>query len=249
MQVVSDFESIIMVEKNREKIIEILEKAFDENKPLQVQLDKQIFTYYSRFSSDSNLLEDIQEEKHLLIAPLDPPIGNIKIITCYKVNLKIFTDSYLIESPVYFLSRPDIRVLQLSFPKELILGKQQRDAVRIDIAPEWGLIVKIIRPSGLSFLGQPVDLSIGGLSFFSLGAIPAIADKSRVKIIIQWPNKKKVARVEAIIIKHQTKDGNAHFRSRFLFESYKDVRDVEEITTALQRLHIKKRELLFGRLA
>jgi hypothetical protein len=235
-----------MIEKNIEKIKGILEKALVENNPFRVQLDQQVFVYYSRFSTDPELLEDIQQERHLLIAPLDPPIGNIKIISAEKVLIKLFTDLHLVEVPVKFISRPDISLLQLSFPSELTVGKQQRDSVRVTIEPEWDLIVKAIRPSGISFIGRPVDISTGGACFFSIGAIPSIAEKSKLMVIIQWPSKKLEARANAILIKHQNKDGDIYFRTKFLFESYKDARNVEEITTALQRLHIKKREALFG---
>ena len=235
-----------MIEENKVIIKGILERALVENNPFKVQLDKQVFVYYSRFSSEPSLLEDIQNEKHLLISPLDPPIGNIKIINAKKVNISLFTDLHLVEAPIHFISRPDISYLQLSFPTQLILGKQQRDSVRVPVESEWGLIVKAIRPSGISFIGRAQDISAGGLCFFSIGAVPTIAEKSRLKIIIQWPAKKREVRADAIIIKHHTQEGDVYFRAKFLFESFKDARNLEEMTVALQRLHIKKREMLFG---
>ncbi|MBF0383257.1 MAG: PilZ domain-containing protein [Magnetococcales bacterium] len=235
-----------MIETDENKIIDILARAVVENNPFKVQLDKQVFVYYSRFSTEPTLLEDIQQQKHILIAPLDPPLGNLKIINAKKTTITLFTELHLVEVPVHFISRPDISILQLSFPKELVVDKQQRESIRVPVEPDWGLIVKAIRPSGISFIGRLHDISTGGLCFLSIGSVPSLAEKSKLEVIIQWPNRNKEVRARAIIIKNQIRDGDMYFRAKFLFDSYKDARNLEEMTVSLQRLHIKKREQLFG---
>jgi hypothetical protein len=232
--------------KNPSTIRRILGQALVENNPLQVRIDNQVFVYYSRFDSEPGLAEDILIGRRLLIAPLDPPVGNIKVLSSNEVYLELFTKSHLVEAKVNFLSRPDPDTIELSFPEEITHGKQKRESVRVPIDPEWQLLVKAIRPSGISFMGRPVDLSMGGTCFFSLGAIPAISENTKLQIAVQWSNRGLQFLAQAILINHFRKEGDVYFRAKFLFDSYKDARSVEEMVTALQRLEIKMRDEKFG---
>ncbi|MBF0456139.1 MAG: PilZ domain-containing protein [Magnetococcales bacterium] len=228
------------------EIREILSQAVLENNPFQLQIDEQIFIYYTHFDPDLNLEEDIQEGNRILIAPLDPPIGNLKLINSKKVTLELFTALHLLEFEVTFLARLEYGTLALSFPDKVVLGKQKRESVRIPIDPKWGLIVHAVRPSGLTFVGRPVDINIGGTCFFCVGNPPPLNEKSRLKIIIKWPARQIEVEANAIVIKHHDKEGEIFFRTKFLFETYKDARAMEEITTDLQRREIKRREEIFG---
>ncbi|MBF0444420.1 MAG: PilZ domain-containing protein [Magnetococcales bacterium] len=232
--------------KNPSAIKKILGQALVENNPLQLRIDNQVFVYYSKFDSEPGLAEDIQAGKHLLIAPLDPPVGNIKVLKSKELHLELFTKSHLVSTKVKFLSRPDQDTIELSFPEEIAHGSQKRESVRVQIDPDWQLIVKAIRPSGLSFLGRPVDISMGGVCFFSLGAVPSISENTKLQVAVQWPNRNKKFLAKAILIKNFRKEGDVYFRTKFLLETYKDARAVEEMVTALQILEIKKREEKFG---
>lgn len=229
-----------------EVIKETLGQALLENNPFQAQIDEQIFIYYTHFDSEPELADDIKEGRRLLIAPLDPPIGNLKLLKCKAVILELFTELHLLEFSVQFISRLEYGIIELSFPQKIILGKQKRESVRVPIDPKWGLTVEAVRPSGLSFTGRPINLNIGGICFFSTGKTPIIAEQSRLKIIITWPAKNMEVHANAILIKHHNKDGELYFRAKFLFETYKDARAMEEMTTTLQRREIKKREEVFG---
>ncbi len=233
--------------RSEEEIKKILAQALVENNPFQVRLDDQMFLYYSRFDSAPGLAEDIQDGRRLLIAPLDPPVGNIKMLSSQEVRLEMFTKMLLVEAPVKFLSRPDPDTIELSFPETIIKGRQKRESVRVPIDTDLGLLVKAVRSSGISFMGRPVDMSMGGICFYSLGAIPSIAENSRLQIAVLWPNRGMEFLAKGVMIKHFRKEGDVYFRTKFLFDSYKDARAVEEMVTALQRLELKKREEMFGK--
>ncbi|MBF0359227.1 MAG: hypothetical protein HQL70_11545, partial [Magnetococcales bacterium] len=173
--------------KDPGEIQQVLSQALTEDHPFKLRIDKQVFTYYTRFTYSPELAEDIENGIHLLIAPLDPPIGNIKIIKSKKVTLELFTEFHLVTAICHFVSRPNPESFELSFPKELILGKQKRDSVRVKIDPAWELAVKAIRPSGIPFTGIPTDISTGGICFFSEASIPIMTKQLRLQIIVQWP--------------------------------------------------------------
>jgi hypothetical protein len=229
-----------------EEIIKIFSQALLEDNPFQLQIGTQVFVYYTRFTKDSYLAEDIADGVRLLIAPLDPPIGNIKIINSKFVTLELFTEFYLVNAKLQFLSRPNPESIELSFPTQLLIGKQKRDSIRVSIDPVWGLEVKAVRPSGISFTGIPTDLSTGGVCFSTETSIPIMAKQFRLLIIIMWPSRNVEVQAKAIMIKYHDKEGDIFFRAKFLFENYDEARAMEELASALQIREIKKREDLFG---
>ncbi|MBF0379659.1 MAG: hypothetical protein HQL69_01495 [Magnetococcales bacterium] len=229
-----------------EEIIKIFTQALLEDNPFQLQIGKQVFVYYSRFTIDPQLAEYIENGERLLIAPLDPPIGNIKIIKSKFVTLELFTEFHLVNTKLQFLSRPNPESIELSFPTKLQLGKQKRDSIRVAIDPIWGLEVKAVRPSGITFNGRPTDLSTGGICFSTEAAIPILTKQFRLLLIITWPSRNVEVQAKAILIKFHDKDGDIYFRAKFLFENYDEARAMEELASALQLREIKKREDLFG---
>ncbi|MBF0445049.1 MAG: hypothetical protein HQL68_05625 [Magnetococcales bacterium] len=243
-----------MAEKNKkgksvtdpEEIKKIFVQALLEDNPFQLQIGTQVFVYYTRFVHDPYLAEYIENGVRLLIAPLDPPIGNIKIIKSKFVTLELFTEFYLVNAKLHFLSRPNPESIELSFPTKLNIGKQKRDSIRVVIDPIWGLEVKAIRPSGISFSGIPTDLSTGGICFSTETSIPIMTKQFRLLLIIIWPSRGVEVQAKAILIKYHDKEGDIFFRAKFLFESYDEARAMEELATALQIREIKKREDLFG---
>jgi hypothetical protein len=240
-----------MVEANKnvtdpEEIINVFTQALLEDNPFQLQIGTQVFVYYTRFTQDPWLAEDIADGVRLLIAPLDPPIGNIKIMSSKFVTLELFTEFHIVNAKLQFISRPNPESIELSFPTELILGKQKRDSIRVTIDPIWGLEIKAIRPSGISFTGIPTDLSTGGVCFSTDTSIPIMTKQFRMQLVIMWPSRGVEVQANAIMIKYHDKEGDIFFRAKFLFESYDEARAMEELASALQIREIKKREELFG---
>ncbi|MBF0193894.1 MAG: hypothetical protein HQL71_05015 [Magnetococcales bacterium] len=229
-----------------EEIRNIFTQALLEDNPFQLQIGEQVFVYYTRFTNDSYLAEDIADGVRLLVAPLDPPIGNIKIVNSKYVTLELFTEFHLVNAKIKFLSRPNPESIELSFPDKLLIGNQKRDSIRVAIDPVWGLQVKAIRPSGISFTGIPTDLSTGGICFTTEASFPVLSKQFRLLIIIMWPSRNVEVQAKAILIKYHDKEGDIFFRAKFLFESYDEARAMEELATALQVREIKKREDLFG---
>ncbi len=65
-----------MIETKHIMISGILEEMISENHPFKIRLNDQEFSYYTRFYNYPTMMKDIHDGKHLLIDPIDPPIGN-----------------------------------------------------------------------------------------------------------------------------------------------------------------------------
>ncbi len=231
--------------KDRREIVKVITAALVEDNPVQVQFGKEASSYYSRFRVGADRFEEVENGEHLDIAPLDPPAGNIRIRSTPKINLSFFTTSYSVSAQLDFLETTNRRSMRLSFPETLTLTGQKRESVRVDVDPKWDLVVKALRPSGMSFVTKAQDLSFGGICFYSVGAIPMLAEKAKIRLILQWPSEKLKAEAGAIMVKQFTKEGDAFFRARFMFDSHKKARGVEEVVAALQRKHLSRRRKLF----
>ncbi|MBF0625494.1 MAG: hypothetical protein HQL82_11890 [Magnetococcales bacterium] len=235
-----------IIVRERREIVKIIVAALVEDHPVQVYFGKKSTCHYSRFQVGVDQFEDIQAGEYLDIAPLDPPTGNIRIRGNPDVTLCFFTSSFSVDAQVRFRETTARRSLRLSFPEALNLTDQKRSAVRVAVEPKWDLIVKVIRPSGLSFVAKAQDLSAGGICFQSLGAVPSLFEKARIRLILHWPSANMKADANAVMVKQFTQEGNTCFRARFLFDAQKTAGQVEEIVAALQRRHLQHRRDLFG---
>ena len=235
-----------MIETKHIMISGILEEMISENHPFKIRLNDQEFSYYTRFYNYPTMMKDIHDGKHLLIDPIDPPIGNIKIIQSNKVTLESFTSSYLVKASVQFLSRQERNVIKLSYPKALDIEKQKRTDIRVPIDPSWGVIVKVIYPAGMSFLGPVINLSKNGICFVCQTPIANIDKLPSMKLIVIWEDKKMKAQGDAEILSYHIQEGGVYYYARFWFESSADVRSVQKMLSSLQKNYQAKRAALFG---
>ncbi|ABK45518.1 type IV pilus assembly PilZ [Magnetococcus marinus MC-1] len=228
------------------EIVKIFTSAMLDESHVHVRLDHGMVEYFSLFRSSADELEALQSADHLTLTPLDPPVGNAKIRLCERVMLRFFTAQFSAECQCTFLETQDNRSIHLSLPERLTLIPQRRADVRVKIDEKKPFILKIIRPSGISFLAKPIDISAGGISFASIGNVPHISEKSRIHLILDWKNEGIHIKVRALMLKEINKEGEQLLRARFLPESLAAAQSIEELVALVQRKHLQQRAELFS---
>ena len=235
-----------------EEISKLLIMILEEKFPVRVFLGNSSFPYYSHFEwelleDDSGKIVDskahLEQGAFLLLAALDPPIGNLKIRTASEINIEFFTKRHLLNCSVSLKKITGSKKLSLSFPQKLAQKPQRRSSFRAPIARSMDIIVSVTRPSGIAFGVKLSDLSVGGTSFYPTGATPRIADHSRVELDIRYPEGQ--INVDAIILGSFSKDGEQFFRSQFLVADHKTASDLGELVNYLQRESVQKRVQTF----
>ena len=246
-------------DSDREKQVEsvgeiaaLLIAVLEERLPVRVFLGNSSFPYYSHFEWE--LVEDsqgkvidskvhLEQGRYLLLAALDPPIGNLKIRTATKISVEFFTKFHLLDCIVRLEQITGTRKLRLSFPEKLQQKQQKRSSFRAPIDKDMRLIASITRPSGVVFKALFCDFGIGGAAFYPTGATPRIAEHSRVEMHITYPE--GAVKVDAIIRGTFAKDGEQVFRAQFLVANHKTAGDLGELASYVQRENVQKRNNTF----
>ncbi|MBF0161734.1 MAG: PilZ domain-containing protein [Magnetococcales bacterium] len=223
--------------------------VLEEKLPIRVMLGDTPFWYYSHFEwelleSESGFVVEsrayLEESKFLLLAPLDPPIGNLKIRNAKEVHLELTSKYHLLECTTTLEQITPARKIRLVFPRSMRQKPQQRLAVRVPVARNMPIVASVIRPSGIVFEAQFRDISSGGSAFCATGAIPKIADHARVTMAITYPDGK--LEVEAVVVGSFPKDGEHIFRSQFLVADQQTSRDINALVSYVQRENIQRRK-------
>lgn len=229
-------------------IAPLLVAILEEKLPVRLFLGNSSFPYYSSFEWE--LLEDsagqiveskehLERGEYLLLAALDPPIGNIKIRSATEINVEFFTRFHLLNATVTLKQMTSARKLCLTFPESMKQKAQKRASFRAPIDRSAEITVSIIRPSGIAFGAKLADISSGGTAFYPTGATPRISDHSRIEMDITYPEG-KVA-VDAIILGTFPKEGEQYFRTQFLVASHKTASDIGALVAYVQRENSQKR--------
>ena len=243
----SDSDRVIDVESVPE-IAELLITVLEERLPVRVFLGNSSFPYYTHFEWE--LLEDmegkivdskayLEEGRYLLLAALDPPIGNLKIRTATKISVEFFTKFHLLDCLVRLKKITGARKLQMSFPEKIRQKPQKRSSFRSPVDYRMNIGASITRPSGVVFKAQFSDFGVGGAAFYPSGVTPRIADHSRVQMHISYPEGE--VSVDAIIRGSFAKDGEQFFRAQFLVANHKTAREIGELASYVQRGNLQKR--------
>ncbi|MEO5340678.1 MAG: PilZ domain-containing protein [Magnetococcus sp. MYC-9] len=226
-------------------LLSVLEGKF----PVRVLLGNTSFWYYSHFEWElveneaGEVLESrayLEEGRYLLLAPLDPPIGNLKIRNAKEVCLELASQYHLLECVTTLEQITPLRKIRLAFPKSIRQKPQQRLAVRVPVLRGMPIVATIIRPSGIVFEAQFRDLSSGGAAFCATGAIPKIADHSRITMSITFPDGK--VEVDAVIAGSFPKDGEHIFRAQFLVADHQTSRTINSLVSYVERENIQRRK-------
>ncbi|MBF0621069.1 MAG: hypothetical protein HQL54_04005 [Magnetococcales bacterium] len=231
---------------NAHAIAEMITSSVVDNFPIQIQLANQGMTYISHFHLQHDGMAALIEGEYIDIAALDPPVGNVRILKCEEVLIQFYTTRHVIETVVPFIERVDQHTLRLGFPDTVYYSHQRRSAYRVEFESSWPVSLKIIRPSGLSFLGKLEDISIGGTLFHAMGPTPRIANKARVTLVIEWRDMDILVKTDAMMLHQFNKAGELCFRARFMPKSHTIARTIEELVAAAQRKQIQRRRRLLG---
>ena len=230
------------------QVSQMIINVFQEKLPARVFLGNSSFPYYSHFECE--LIEDgdgkivnsiahMERGEYLLMAALDPPIGNLKIRSATEINVEFFTRFYLLNCKVTLQRITGTRKLCFSFPTKLTQKPQKRSSFRAPIDRSLDINVSVTRPSGITFKVKLADISVGGTAFYPTGATPRIAEHSRVELDIDYPDG-NVA-VDAVILGTFAKDGEQFFRSQFLVANHKTAGDIGALVAYIQRENTQKR--------
>ena len=234
------------------EIAQLLIVTLEEKLPVQVFLDNSSFPYYSLFEwelveNGNGMVMDSKEHLerglYLLLAALDPPIGNLKIRSATEINIEFFTKTHLLNSEVALEKITGARKICLTFPKQLKQKPQRRASFRAPVDRSMEIAVSVTRPSGISFNVKLADLSVGGTSFYPMGATPRLADHSRVEMDISYPEGS--VSVDAMILGSFARAGEQFFRAQFLVGNHKTASALGELVSYLQRENTHKRAQTF----
>ncbi|MBF0462324.1 MAG: PilZ domain-containing protein [Magnetococcales bacterium] len=232
-------------------MLPLLTTVLEEKFPVQIFLNNAATSFYSHFEWE--LLEDekgqvlqsknyLERGEYLLLAAMDPPIGNLKIRNSTEIRLEFASKHHLIECETTLDLITPARKICLAFPKKLKQKQQQRLAVRVPVERTMTVVASIVRPSGIVFDAKFCDVSSGGAAFFAMGATPRIADHSRVEMTITYPGGKVM--VDAVVLGTFSKNGEQVFRAQFLVDSHKTSSDINALVAHVQRENIQRRKKL-----
>ncbi|MEO5365437.1 MAG: hypothetical protein H7831_03620 [Magnetococcus sp. WYHC-3] len=241
-----DGEDVEGVLKDPDAIKVLLRKAVGENNPVHLQLSgKDDVQYFSFFETEWESLEYLDLGQYLLIGPLDPPAGNLKIRSASSIKLLIFTETAILETNLTLIEVIKGRVIKLSFPTLLRQARQKRSTVRVKLEKTWDVNVEVRRPSGVRFKARPYDLSSGGVAWINLSEVPLIADGSKVLLTFFGKTLGAEVSVEGVILGRFFKEEQDGSRARFLVANSNQALKIGEMVALLQREQLKKRVQLF----
>ncbi|MEO5364728.1 MAG: PilZ domain-containing protein [Magnetococcus sp. DMHC-8] len=184
----------------------------------------------------------LEEGQYLLLMPMEPPIGNLKVRSATDIRLEFASRSHLLECSTSLLQITPARKICLAFPKVLRQKPERRSGVRVLVDRTMTITLTVVRPSGIVFEAKFRNLSARGAAFFGTGAIPKIADHSQVEVTIVYPEGK--LEVEANVLGAYLKDGEQLFRIQFTLQDQQVTRDIGVLTSYVQRSNIQRRNKL-----
>ncbi|MEO5367799.1 MAG: hypothetical protein H7831_15850 [Magnetococcus sp. WYHC-3] len=227
------------------EILKLITASALADSAVEVVLEDHYTPYISRFALSADSFEALEQGAWLELQPLDPPVGNLRIRHSPRVRLHFFTSEFNARADTEFLEIGTNHGVRLRIPTRLHLTHQKRETVRLPVLPEWGITLKIIRPSGLSFLARLMDLSAGGMRFAPLGLVAHIAERANLEVLVTWPQQSLTLRAAAQMLKPLEVDGEVVFRVRFSPRVLAESQAVEEFAARVQREHLRRRSELF----
>lgn len=152
----------------------------------------------------------LKEMNQILLSPLEPSFGNVKIRRAGKIQLTFYLDGDAFRTNVAFqgvVTGVDGHALRMVFP-QFLLQEQRRQAKRIKIP--FGMNYKIrIRPvHGDMFDTQLGDISATGLSFYYPSGTQPLAADSEISIHLPVGNGRSLELFGMVCNIHTIRDAN-----------------------------------------
>lgn len=231
--------------QDEQRIIKLVELALLNENPVQMQIPGENTMFFTRFCTDDRGdLENFSKGVCLAILPLDPPMGNIKVRFAPMVRINFFTDLYIVEASVRFEKIREDRTIQLTFPKRLIQGPQKRSHERVKVDPKLEFILEVIRPSGLSFRGSVLDLSVGGLCFCADENVARLEEGMKVSFTMEC-RLHPVVNVAGVVLGKFKRDKDSCYRVKFLIKTRETMQQLQTLLLAIANDRAARRDRLF----
>ncbi|MEO5340677.1 MAG: hypothetical protein H7837_09205 [Magnetococcus sp. MYC-9] len=184
----------------------------------------------------------LEEARCLLLAPMEPPIGNLKIRSAGEIRLEFASRTHLLVCVTTLLQITPARRICLAFPKSLQQKPERRAVVRILVDRTLNVVLTVVRPSGIAFEAKFRTISAKGAAFYGTGAIPKIADGSELEMTIAYPE--GTVEVEAVVLGSYSKDGEQLFRIQFSVPDQQVARAIGALASFVQRSNLQRRTSL-----
>lgn len=230
----------------REEVRRIIEEAALRGSALHVEIKGEPRLYHSAFETrDEEQLREIRQGRAILMAPLDPPLGNMKIRFAPEVVLRFALYDYAVEMDVPMEGILANRTLRLGFPRSLRLAPQQRHNPRVPVVPELPVEMVIWSEDGQAVPGRVHDVSRGGVAFSALEGAGAfqVGEKLRLTMLVQSVT---ILELHAEVLGTKTVDGKDSFRAMFHYHSGRERSIQEHLICRMEQEMKRRREVLFG---
>lgn len=231
---------------DREEIRQVMAEGALHGTAITVQLkgDEQI--YHSAFETrDEEELQLVRRGQGLLIAPLDPPVGNIKMRFSPQVTLRFALHDHAVEVESQLERLLEQRVVRMRFPHQATLSAQQRNNDRIPVLPDHPVEMDVSAESGPTLEARIYDISRGGLAFYAVEQGAPLLPLGKVRITLWLAPFPEVA-LQAELLGTKQVGNRLCYRAIFRFRTSR-----ERTTQAFMVAHLDKslkqrRQELFG---
>lgn len=231
--------------QDEHRVIKLVELALLNENPVQMQIPGENTMFFTRFSTDDKGdLDNFSKGVCLVVQPLDPPVGNIKVRFAPSVKLNFFTDLYIVEAQVRFERIREDRTIQLSFPKRLVQGPQKRNHERVKVDPKLEFILEVVRPSGLSFRANVMDLSVGGLCFCAPEDVARLEEGMKLGFILEC-RLHPVVNVSGLLLGKFTRERDSCYRVKFLIKTKETMQQLQTLLLAIAQDRAARRDRMF----
>lgn len=230
------------------EMVPVLVRGLEGQFPVQVLLNNATVPFASQleweWAGEANkkrrVKTHIEKGEYLLLAALVPPVGNLKIRSAREVTLEFTTQSHLINCTTTLDQITPTRQIRLAFPSGVIQRRERRGSFRALVDLHMPVTATVVRASGIAFDAKFRNVSASGFGFFATGAIPKVADNSKVEMSITHPDGK--VEVGGVILGSYPSSGEQVFRAQFLPDGDKEASSVSALVAYVQREHMLRRQ-------
>lgn len=230
------------------EMVPVLVRGLEGKFPLQVSLNNSTVPFSSQLEWElvdgaggkRPVKTHIEKGEYLLVSALIPPVGNLKIRNASLVTLEFTTQSHLINCATTLDRITSTRQIRLVFPDGVIQKRERRGSFRALVDLHMPVAATVTRASGIVFEAKFCNVSASGVGFFATGAIPKVADNSKVEMNITHPDGK--LEVAGVILGSYASGGEQMFRTQFLPDGDQEASSVSALVAYVQREHMLRRQ-------
>ncbi|MBF0284536.1 MAG: PilZ domain-containing protein [Magnetococcales bacterium] len=189
----------------------------------------------------------LKNRDHLLIAPLNPSMGNALIRGCQNVEFRFFQGVKAIEGVTAFDQAITVRgepVIQLKFPAMVRVFRKRRH-FRAKLTPDVELKLTVVRTGQAPLRTGLIDISVGGLAFCNPLTADDFPQGQAVRILIETPDLPTMT-LDGLVrnharatLKEGCKKGEGRIGVQFDILSATVAMRIEELVSYVQRKHLQ----------